>query len=111
MYQCYDLDNFKLILKLDADYNACEEQLRLAANENEQLSAALDGLGSAVAAHKDVIEALKTENNRLLSQWEDESRRRLEAENKHQLLKWSGWIAAIVLAASTATLAVTFTYK
>jgi hypothetical protein len=101
-WQCYDFENFKLLLKFEADHQACIWKQIETDERDDQLKEQVDALRNVVKLHEASIGDLRAENDRLFKQWSEENKLRHEAENKPQLGSWIAWSVAGV---STAVLA------
>jgi hypothetical protein len=104
--QCYALDDFKKLLKLDADVTACASETALL---NARISFQAQGLEAsmrALQAQQEATTLLRVEATRLFQNWQDELKLRQETETRLQAGKWAGWVAAGALAVSTGILTI-----
>lgn len=104
-YQCFDLDEYRALLRMDQDLRAAEilipnleARVTSYGNAAQQLQIALD-------LANEEIEVFQRERVRLTEQWTEENRLRLEAENRPIIGDWFGWGFAAVEAIALAILA------
>lgn len=90
-HEAFNLGGFAELLRIDAELAYCEAvsaNLKDSLHSQEEANIALM---QAVEAADAQIETLQVERTRLVSRWEDENRRRLEAENRPSIGSWVGW--------------------
>ena len=99
--QCYDLEGFKLLLKLETSHSALVKMNDLFALKVQEQDLAAEKLNQAFAAEKAANETLKGENRRLFDLWTEENRKRHLAENRPQMIPWLAWgVAGAALVAA-----------
>lgn len=99
--QCYELEGFKTLLRLDADFSWCLKSKKKLDIKTKQQASVILSLEKIVQAKDDNILLLKKENVRLFNMWKDENKKRHRAENKTSLSTTLAWSAAGVFAITT----------
>lgn len=101
---CYNLDQFKLLLKLDSDLRGATKTSLLLAEEARDYKLANSELKSIIAEEGKQISALKLDRARLYERWSTENRDKHKAENKPTLGSWFPWALSGVLGMTTTVL-------
>lgn len=92
--QCYDLEGFKTILKLDVSHGALIKMNELFVQKEQEHELAEAKLNEALDVERATNQTLKNENRRLFDLWTEENRKRHQAENRPQMVPWLAWSVA-----------------
>ncbi|NJL54368.1 hypothetical protein HC928_03655 [bacterium] len=104
-YQGFDLGEYRELLHMDEDLRQFSERLIVLQNQVTELSQAATSLTQALRVSQSSIELLEEERTRLTELWEDENRRRHQAENRPEW-DWIPWTLSAVLAAAVVVLSI-----
>ncbi len=103
-YQCFALEEYTQLLLMDADLRGYDSAYPIALSQISLLEEVERQLQISLTAAEEQVVTLQTERTRLLEQWTEENRLRLEAENRPMIgsvVAWvlaaGGWIAAAIL--------------
>jgi hypothetical protein len=102
-FQGYSLAEFKVVLKIEADYRSWGKQIPILeklVKDSEQLA---ENRHKQVKLLQNQVVTLKTDRARITKKWTEENRLRHICENKPAFGSWISWGIA---AAATATAAV-----
>ena len=102
--QGFNLDEFKLILRIHTDYRAWGKQVPLLLLQTKDLTDLVENHKLQIKLLQEQKTTLEAEIPRLTKKWSDENLKRLQCENKPALGSWIAWGAAALLAISTAVL-------
>lgn len=81
-YQCYNFDEQKKIFGLEFDLGFCNRSKQLLEEKLKIQINTIDDLTKTVESQRHDINILTSRSNRLQEMWEQENKKRLEAENK-----------------------------
>lgn len=109
--QCYDLEGFKGLLKLDAELEGMLRLHTLLDNKVQQLEFILSNQESMLKNKSVSVVLLQNENERISNLWKQENKLRHEAENKPQAGAWLGWGLASMATFVAVVLGVTLAVK
>lgn len=104
-HQCFDLDEYRALLQMDQDLHAAELLIPNLESRAASYGRAAQQLQIALDLANEEIEVYEQERERLTTQWTEENRLRLEAENRPILGDWFGWGFAALEAIAIAILA------
>ena len=107
-HQAFSLGGFTELLRIDAELLVVEAQVRLL---DRLLNASIVRWTGAQTAHDlcmEQVDTLQTERTRLMENWTEENRLRLDAENSLNM-GWVGFGLAAVFAITTAIFAAVIT--
>jgi len=102
--QGFNLDEFKLILRIHTDYRSWGKQVPLLLLQVKDLTDLVENHRLQIKLLQEQKTTLEAEIPRLTKKWSDENLKRLQCENKPALGSWIAWGAAALLAISTAVL-------
>lgn len=105
--RCYNLGEFRELLRIDTELAEAQETIALQQQSLEEQDRIISNLSDAHEAASAQVELLQQERTRLRVQWEEENRQRYEAEASPDVLGWVGWAAAAVAAVTAVALGVT----
>lgn len=103
-FQCYNLEEYKELLRMDIDLRFYEEAYPNALERINSLELIVTDLQIALDAANRQIDTLQLERDRLFNKWKKENKLRLEAENKPMIGNWFAWGLAAVEAVAILTL-------
>jgi hypothetical protein len=106
-YQCYGIEDFKVLLRIDADLKSAEGQVGLLGEQVLHLANAVVATQAAVADANDQVVLATQDRDRLRALWEAENEARLKAENRPMWGNSLPWILTAALGVTSATLLVT----
>lgn len=93
----YTLEEFKIILKIHADYKSWYTQIPKLKLKVKFLDEIITKKDDQLRLLGSEIETLQTERKRLTEKWKEENRLRHLAENKPKFGTWIAWSVAAVL--------------
>lgn len=96
--QCYDLDEYKQILRIAVNHNNCLEANKLKDEKITSLNLQIGLLEDIVETQEDSINVIQADRDRMFLKWKEENKLRHEAENRPQ---WGSWVAWSVAAVAT----------
>jgi hypothetical protein len=100
--ECFNLDNFKLLLKLKADHYGAQDQLMLLNQKLVLQSEVITVLQDSLKSNDEIIVIQNRRIDELFNKWSEENLKRLQAENKPVFGSWLAWGVAGVFLVSTA---------
>jgi len=103
-YACYDLDQFKVLLKVDADLRGANKTMLLLAGEISDYKIANASLKNVITEDSEQIKLLKLDRARLYERWSAENKDKHKAENKPTFGSWFPWALSGVLGMTTTVL-------
>ena len=103
-HQCFALSEYVVLLEMDVDLRFYDQAYPIAQEQIATLGNVAMQLNLAVDAATEQIEDLSRERSRLLEQWTEENRLRLEAENRPALGSTVAWVLATSFAIVAAIL-------
>lgn len=105
-YQCFALDEYVELLEMDVDLRFYDEAYPQANQRISLLEESEAQLRLALESAESEIQILEEERTRLINNWQEENRLRLEAENRPDLGSWIAWGLAAVEAVAVVILSV-----
>lgn len=102
--KCFNLEQFKDIVTIRAERDSAQNTASTFLIQVAVLKRATNHLEGVITDLKSVVKTQDAENTRVHDMWKEENRLRHIAENKSRFGSWIPWVAAGVLAVSTATL-------
>jgi hypothetical protein len=104
-YQAFKLEDYKMLLKLDADLEYYEQKVKAQQEIISKYELMKPNLMSIVASKDSELDLLKKENQDLYNKWSTENKLRYEAE-RPKLSTWILWSIAGVTTAAAASLSI-----
>lgn len=89
-YQCYNLNETKLLLQLDAHQTACQTQLKLSLDQYTEQTHAIAALNESLKLQKQATDEFKQESQRLFDEWVVANKRIQVLESKPST-SWIAW--------------------
>ena len=106
-YEAFDLGGFTRLLELDVDLEAATILVDNLQRSLEATERSMDLLDLAYASALADVDLLQSERDRLETQWAEENKLRLEAENRPNVGLWVGWGLAAAFAVALVSVIVT----
>ncbi len=104
--QGFNLAEFKMLLRIHADYRALWTQVPLLRKSTKQYQALAGNLSKQLKLQGEESNLLRAERTRLAKKWQEENRLRHLAENKPSIMTWLGWGSAAVMGIVATVLAI-----
>ena len=105
VFQGYNLEDFKILLRIHADYRALWTQAPLLKNNIRQARELSENLSKQLKLYEEEVTLFKKEKIRLFEKWKKDNQLRHECENKPMFGHWIAWAATAVMTAATITFA------
>jgi hypothetical protein len=109
--QCYDLDGFKNLLRLDTELDGRLRQVELLGNRVDALGIIVTNQDAVITDNAKAIQLLRVENDRVYTLWQNADKQRREAENATHAASWIGWAVATVSTVAAITMGIVLTAK
>lgn len=104
-FQGYNLQEFKIILRIEADYKSWGIQLPEYRKINKYLQQEVKNRDEQIMLMQTQMGVMSEDRERLFKKWKEENLKRHLAENKPEFGSWIAWGAAGVMTAVAAVLA------
>ena len=104
-FQCFDLDDYKELLKADVRYVKCLEHNRIFETKEQKTKIQIFNLKKAIEIQEERTRNVEEYSNQLYILWLEENKKRHEAENEPQYGSWVLWATTGTFAVTTAVLA------
>ncbi len=98
---CYDLGQFKTLLKIETELQACDKERFLLTLKNKELGHQVESLTLQVESLELDLDLAKKEADHFYEKWKAENKLRHEAENAPRFGNSTGWIVAGVMTVVT----------
>jgi hypothetical protein len=99
----YSLEEFKIVLRIHADYRAWGIQVPVLKEEVKHYEGLVENLYKQLKLQEENTTLLKEDRARLYEKWQTDNRLRHECENKPAFGSWVAWTAAAVMTAVSIT--------